>query len=107
MGLNLGSGPRPKPPKKINSMGLDSEFNSIHFGIEINKCLKFLGPKNERKILENFFKEFQICHKFLGLKNFTHLLISLPNVWNQILNPNPNEFCLVSNVCMYQSNRKT
>jgi hypothetical protein len=35
-----------------NSLGLDSEFNSIHFGIEINKCLKFLrankflGPKN-------------------------------------------------------------
>ena len=31
-------------PQKIN-LGLDSEFNSLHFGIEINKCLKFLGPK--------------------------------------------------------------
>ena len=37
--------------KKIN-LGLDSEFNSKHFGIEINKCLKFLRPK-----------------KFLGPKN--------------------------------------
>ncbi len=36
---------RHKTPKKINS-GLDSEFNSIHFGIEINKSLKFLRPKN-------------------------------------------------------------
>ena len=30
--------------KGIN-LGSDSEFNSIHFGIEINKCLKFLRPK--------------------------------------------------------------
>jgi hypothetical protein len=27
-------------------LGLDSEFNSIHFGIEINKRLKFLTSKN-------------------------------------------------------------
>ena len=39
LGLGPGCGPKPKP--KINS-----EFNSIHFGIEINKCLKFLTPKN-------------------------------------------------------------
>ena len=25
--------------------GLDSEFDSIHFGIEINKCLKFFRTK--------------------------------------------------------------
>ena len=32
--------PDPDPkPKKIN-LGFDSEFNSIHFGIQINKCLK-------------------------------------------------------------------
>jgi len=37
--------PRPKPKTKIN-LGLDSEFNSIHFGIETNKRLKFLTPKN-------------------------------------------------------------
>ncbi len=37
--LVLGPGCGPKP--KINS-----EFYSIHFGIEINKCLKFLTPKN-------------------------------------------------------------
>ncbi len=73
---NIRSGPN---PNKIN-LGLDSEFNSIHFGIEIDKCLtflrpeKFLGPINLRK---NFFK-FQIFHKFLGLKNFKHLLISIP-----------------------------
>jgi hypothetical protein len=30
--------------KKIN-LGLDSEFNSIHFGIEISKSLKFFGTK--------------------------------------------------------------
>jgi len=29
--------------EKIN-LGLDSEFNSIHFGIEINRSLKFLRP---------------------------------------------------------------
>ena len=36
-GLGFGSEPKtkPKPPKKIN-LGLDSELNSIHFGIEIN-----------------------------------------------------------------------
>ena len=36
---------------KIN-LGLDLEFDSIHFGIEIKKCLKFL------------------TQKFLGLKYF-------------------------------------
>ena len=25
--------------------GFDSEFNYIHFGIKINKCLKFVTPK--------------------------------------------------------------
>ena len=36
--------------------GLDSEFNSINFGIEMNKCSKFLTCKNFRvkKIEENF-----------------------------------------------------
>jgi hypothetical protein len=54
--LYIGSGswvtPRPKPETKIN-LGLDSEFNSLHFGIQINKCLKFLtliSLKNVRKI---------------------------------------------------------
>jgi len=37
--------PRPKPPKKKINLGLDLEFNSINFGIKINKCLKFLRPK--------------------------------------------------------------
>ena len=32
--LSLGSGPRPKPKTKRDP---DSEFNSIHFGIEIKK----------------------------------------------------------------------
>ena len=37
--LGLGPGCETKPKTKINS-----EFNSIHFGIEINKRLKFLTP---------------------------------------------------------------
>jgi len=48
--------PPPEPPSpqvyhnqtldpKKNNLVLDSEFNSIHFGVEINKSLKFLGPK--------------------------------------------------------------
>jgi len=36
----LAWGPKTQTPKKIN-LGLDSELNSIHFGIEIDKCLKF------------------------------------------------------------------
>ena len=36
--------PIPKPKTKIN-LCLDLEFNSTHFGIEINKLLKFLTPK--------------------------------------------------------------
>ena len=34
---------RPKPKTKIN-FGLDLEFDFIHFGIEINKYLRFLTP---------------------------------------------------------------
>ena len=46
--MGLGSGPRPKPkPKTQRDTG--SEFNSIIFCIEINKCLKFLGLKNDDK----------------------------------------------------------
>ena len=41
--LGLGPECELKPKPKINS-----EFNSIHFGIEINKRLKFLTPKNVR-----------------------------------------------------------
>ena len=33
-------------PKKTYILGLDSELNSIRFGIEINKSLKFLTAKN-------------------------------------------------------------
>ncbi len=42
------------------NLGLDLEFNSIHFGIEINKRLKFLGLKiydvfeNSKKIFLEF-----------------------------------------------------
>jgi len=38
-GLGLGSGPKPKPKTQRDP---DSEFNSIHYGIEINKRSKFL-----------------------------------------------------------------
>ena len=51
-------GPRPKPktktktktktqnPKPKTQRDPDSEFNSLHFCIEINKCLKFVRLKN-------------------------------------------------------------
>ena len=45
MSLGFGSGPRPNLKTKIN-LCLDYKFNSIHSGIEINKCLKFLTPKS-------------------------------------------------------------
>jgi hypothetical protein len=38
--------------------GLDQEFNSIHFSIEINKCLKFFDNQKmfgSRKNLRKFF----------------------------------------------------
>ncbi len=37
LGLGTGCGPKTK---------INSEFNSLHFGIEINKLLKFLTHKN-------------------------------------------------------------
>ena len=49
--LCLGPGCGPKPKPKINS-----EFNSIHFGVEINKSLKFLRAKK--------FLGPKICDKF-------------------------------------------
>jgi len=57
----LGPGPKPKTQRDP-----DSEFNSIQFCIEINKCLKFVRLKNKfiRKIKEIFLKKIQICHKF-------------------------------------------
>jgi hypothetical protein len=39
LGVGPGCGPKPKPKTEINS-----EFNSIHFGIEISRLLKFLTP---------------------------------------------------------------
>ncbi len=43
-----------------NQNQFDSEFISIHFGIEINKHIKFSAPiiiwiKKDKKILENLF----------------------------------------------------
>ena len=40
LGLNVRSGPKPKPKTQ---RGPDSEFNSIHFGIEI--CIE-IGIEN-------------------------------------------------------------
>ena len=37
--------PRPKVPKTPNETQIKN-FNSIHFGSEINKCLKFLRTKS-------------------------------------------------------------
>ena len=55
----LGPRPKPKPkpktqnpkpktqnPKPKTQRDPDSEFNSLHFCIEINKCLKFVRLKN-------------------------------------------------------------
>ncbi len=42
--IGFGSKSGTQTHTKIN-LGLDSEFNSIHFDIEINKRLKFLTPK--------------------------------------------------------------
>ena len=39
----FGSRPIPKPKTQRDA---DSEFDSKHFGIEINKCLKFVKPKS-------------------------------------------------------------
>ena len=61
-----------KSKTEIN-LGLDLEFKSIHFGIEINKNLKFLTPKtflclkNLRKI---FLKKFQKKSEIFGPKEF-------------------------------------
>jgi hypothetical protein len=62
--LALGFGPKPKPktkPKTQVFFGLtNSEFNSIDFGVEINKNKKnFMSAKN--------FYEFQ---EFFGFKKF-------------------------------------
>ena len=40
--LGLRSGPKPKTNTQRDP---DSELNCIHFGIQINKCLKFLVLK--------------------------------------------------------------
>ena len=42
---------------------LDKEFNSIHFGKEINKCLKFLEPNSFWDFFETKTEEF-LCLKF-------------------------------------------
>ena len=45
----------------------DSEFNSIHFGIEIKEMFKMFGSKKFKK---NLFQNFQNCKKFLHPKDF-------------------------------------
>ena len=39
LGFEFGSGSKPKTKTQRDQ---DSEFNSINFGVEIKKCLKFL-----------------------------------------------------------------
>ena len=67
----IGSGSRVGAKTQSKS---GSEFNSIHFGIEISKRLKFLRPilnpkflglKNVKKNIRKFFKNFQKSQKFL------------------------------------------
>jgi hypothetical protein len=38
------------PTRPKSQQDPDSEFNSIHFVIEINKCLKFLRPEKYKEI---------------------------------------------------------
>jgi hypothetical protein len=66
----LGLGPKcelkPKPKTIINS-----EFNSIHFCVEINKRLKFLKPKSFWVLKNpNFFKNFEKIQTFLDPNTF-------------------------------------
>ena len=42
LGFEFGSGSKPKTKTQRDQ---DSEFNSINFGVEIKKCLKFLSHK--------------------------------------------------------------
>ena len=72
--LGLSPGWESKP--KIN-LGLDSELVSIHFGIEINKRLKFLKPisfwaSKCRKNIRKFSKKSEIFRPktFLCVKKF-------------------------------------
>ena len=68
----------PRPKTKIN-LGLDLEFNSIHFGIEILKIFdtqKCLGLKNVRKILEDFKKFFLEFSQNSEICRPKHFLVS-------------------------------
>ena len=75
LGLGLGCGPRPKK---------DSEYDSIHFGIEIDKMFtivgtqKMLGLKISDKV-EKIEKEIFFLKLFTFIpKNFKNLLICIP-----------------------------
>jgi len=50
LGLEFRSGSKTKTQRDQ-----DSEFNSINFGVEIKKCLKFLRPILDIKNLSKFF----------------------------------------------------
>ena len=65
----LGLGLDPNPNQKQKSIWL--KFNSIHYGIEINKCLQFLGPFFGSKNVWLFLKLLKkIFLKFFRPKNF-------------------------------------
>ena len=64
--LGLGSEPILKPKTQRDP---DSEFNYVHFGIEINRCLKFLRPKSF--LVQKFLNFFETSYKnFKSLKFF-------------------------------------
>ena len=50
----LGLGLDPNPNQKQKSIWL--KFNSIHYGIEINKCLQFLTQNPNPRLNETQFK---------------------------------------------------
>jgi hypothetical protein len=66
--IYIGSGsPGVGPNQTQNQNQFDSDFNSIHFGIEINKYLKFLTPKNVW--VEKFFTFLKILKISLYFSN--------------------------------------
>jgi hypothetical protein len=96
----LGFGPR---AQEIN-LSLDLEFYSRYFGVEMDKCLKFLCLKicekfeTSYKNLVKFFLDFFGTKNFLGLKNLKHLLFYLPRL--KIQTHDPSFFwvlCLAAN----------
>jgi len=72
--VGFGSGPKPKPKTRV-FLGLkNSEFDSIHFGVEIKKN-NFMSAKNFLGV-----KYFEISLKFCEVPNYTFDVFVCPSV---------------------------